>query len=374
MENRKNILPLCLVLLKRRLRKPSFWIILACGLLVQYLLGALVLPDVRNTRVGILNGGGRYAAEVCDELKKISTQYTYCFYTDETLMRDRVSTGYLDCGFVLVERLDETDASSLNDRVTYISSSSTSKGPLVQEELFSVLLGYLSEGILTDLTKDGRITADISGNGVDAVIAAYRDLYGGKEVLSVFFEDSASGERRNAVDPDSSPSGSGKDESAEADAGTHAGGGMHVAVLLIFSAALLFAADSFHASEKSICQSLRPAGRRRFRRISLLIPLCMFSAAVFLFCVIGGQAADISPLRCTLAFAAGVPLTALWAALFSGLFRHEPLYLYAAVAVVFLAAVFSAGQLLTVSVLTRQIAWLKWLFPTTWYLGLLGIG
>ena len=365
MENKKNTAALCSVLLKRRLKKPSFLLILCTGLLLQYLLGSLILPDVRNTQIGILNRGGIAADRITENLKKTKSRYSYRYYTSEEAMREDTATGRIDSGFILDERLDSAEAGALSDRVTYVCSTSSSKGELVKEELFSLILEVLSEKFLYDMTTGGSITKDSSESSAEAVVGTYRDLLSGGEVLDVFFEDSESGERIPV-----SEAGQGLPEDSE---GASAGSGSRIAVLLIFGAALFFAADRFHGGEQSLLHTLRPAGRRRFILADEMTAVFLFTAALTAFSLFTGSAAPAGALRRTAAFLVCVPLTALWASGFARLFRKEALYLYAVLSVVVLAAVFSGGQLPAVNVLTRSFSWIKWLFPTTWYISMLGI-
>ena len=363
MTNKCSFPVMCFIVARRHLRRPSFWLIVCLGLLLQFVLGGLVFPDIDNTRVGIMsNNGGPCANEVVEKISSGASGYDYIVYNDLEEMRADVSTGYLDCAFVFDGRMETADLDNLENAYTCIISTSSTKSYMVKEEVFSIVFETLSGNFLKQLSDRGQIFADPDPEKNEALLDANRQLRTGDNVLSVYLENALTGERHNVMERDPKPA-----EEAAAGLKTGNAAALSALAILIFAAALFFADGRFRDDSAHMRCGLRPGRRAAFLFADTLGPLLCFAIALMAFCALQGAFAGISPIRVALAFLAGVPAAALWALLFTGLFRRESICLFAVTAVLIVAAVLTAADSFSIGLLTRQFGWIRCCFPSTWF-------
>ena len=183
------------ILLKRRLKKPSFWFVLLLGLITLRLVGTAVLPDASNTEVGLMDSGGVYASAITKELLGGRSVYRYRLYTDRSALFDDVASGRLDCGFILDSRLDQAaESGDLTACADAVVSTASTKASAVKEEIFTILLSKYSDQLLSDQCDRGQIFKENTEEAKQALLESSRSLASGDAVLQVFFEDAGTGE------------------------------------------------------------------------------------------------------------------------------------------------------------------------------------
>ena len=334
------------ILLKRRLKKPSFWFVLLLGLITLRLVGTAVLPDASNTEVGLMDSGGVYASAITKELLGGRSVYRYRLYTDRSALLDDVASGRLDCGFILDSRLDQAaESGDLTACADAVVSTASTKASAVKEEIFTILLSKYSDQLLSDQCDRGQIFKENTEEAKQALLESSRSLASGDAVLQVFFEDAGTGELTAASSLHEGKAYTENRDSAENQRTARARTSGRAAAVLIFGAALFFAAGRFAPGYQAFRSALSSGAARVFAVTDVLLPLLVFTMMTDALLLISGTLPLSALPRLLLALAAGVPLTAVWAAVFASLFRNETICLFTIVALLLLASVLMVSDL-----------------------------
>ena len=361
------------ILLKRRLKKPSLWFVLLLGLITLRLVGTAVLPDASNTEVGLMDSGGVYASAITKELLGGRSVYRYRLYTDRSALFDDVASGRLDCGFILDSRLDQAaESGDLTACADAVVSTASTKASAVKEEIFTILLSKYSDQLLSDQCDRGQIFKENTEEAKQALLESSRSLASGDAVLQVFFEDAGTGELTAASSLHEGEAYTENRDSAENQRTARARTSGRAAAVLIFGAARFFAAGRFAPGYQAFRSALSSGAARVFAVTDILLPLLIFTMMTDALLLISGTLPLSALPRLLLALAAGVPLTAVWAAVFASLFRNETICLFTIVALLLLASVLMASDLTAAGILTKSFRSLRFLLPDTWYAYLSG--
>ncbi|MDO5702569.1 MAG: hypothetical protein Q4G47_04375, partial [Lachnospiraceae bacterium] len=314
---------MCRVLAKRHLRRPSFFLTLALALLLQVLLGTFVFPDTENTRIGIMsNNGGPVCEDVIRAIMTAPSAYNYVEYGSLPDMRADVSTGKLDCAFIFDGRMETVTPDSIENAFTFVSSTTSSKGFLIKEEVFSIVLRELSGRFLKNMAYNGSILISPSEEAAAAFEDTYKGLRDSDRVLSVFFVDAASGENIDIT-------GGNNDDGTGAASVGRSSASAALVPLILFAAALFFAAGRFRDDTLQMWRALRFGAGRRFIFADTFMPLVILAVPLIAVCALQGGLSGISPLRIALIPVLLLPATALWAVVFARITPGETICLFA---------------------------------------------
>lgn len=348
---------MCLILAKRHIRRPSFFLTLGLALLLQVLLGTFVFPDTENTRIGLMsNNGGPVCEDVIGAIMASPSAYTYVRYDNLPNMRADVSTGKLDCAFIFDGRMETVAPDSIENAFTFVSSTTSSKGFLIKEEVFSVVLRELSGRFLKNMALTGNILVKPTDEAAEAFAKTYSEIADSDRVLSVFFVDAASGENIDIT-------GSRADGAAPGGRSNSA-----AAPVILFAAALFFAAGRYRDDSLHIERALRFGAGRRFVFADTFMPLLILALPLLGLCALQGGFSGISPLRIVLTAVLLVPATALWAVVFARITASESICLFASTAVILLSAVLLLADASSLGFMAGQFRFIRFAFPPSWYM------
>ncbi len=136
--------------IKAMLKHRSVWVVLAVALFLYLVFRGIDLPDIRNTKVGIVTNGGRYALSALQHLQEEEESiFRFVPYEKEEELTEDVRAGKLECGFVFSEGFDEDVISGNAKRdIRYINSPYTTKGEIAKEKIYRAFLRDHSTDIL----------------------------------------------------------------------------------------------------------------------------------------------------------------------------------------------------------------------------------
>ena len=146
-----------LLLMKSQLKKPLYWIALACGFAVLEVLLHAQAPGI-CAEYGVCSSGGETASAVIEALREESadSQSKCVVYQDQEKMKEDLMSGRLDCAFVLDARLDEGLANgSFDGCADYYCTASTVQGDILKEQIYAELFGAAARQRLITSAQDG---------------------------------------------------------------------------------------------------------------------------------------------------------------------------------------------------------------------------
>ena len=341
------------ILLIRQLRSPSFWVVAALMLLLQFYISSVSLPTAMNRAVGLYQGSGVLAGKVVEDLLETKSSYKWTLYDSTEALADAVRTGEVDCGFALDEKLDaaaEKAASSLETPdlkgcVDYYYTTSSTKGASAKESVFAGVLGAVSPVILDSAVASGAIFQDAGPDVREQVQKNLETVLSGDALLTVHFEVYGGSEDENM-----------DRETAAASPAMNAGG---LAGILLFLSALLFAAARFRSDSARVSAYFR-RGRALYRSLEIFAPL-LVTGLIIAVLLLAGHKTGIAQV---LLLVPVLFLSSVWCAGFVRFFRHEGVYLFFSTGLTVVSAVLcsSAGSLF----LLNSVRWLKFLLPAYW--------
>ena len=311
------------VLFAGELKNPAFLALTAAAVLLLIVMKFTVIPTASLNRIGLVNGGGGYAALTAEELLKNEGIYEYVSYPDEEALKEAVTGGKADCGFILGPAIDEAVQDSgwkkdgkvsvpeLKECIGYIYTTSTTKGEAAKEEVFSALFGHLSGEIMRAAVEGGAIFKEADREMADAVLAEMARIEESGETFDVAYEEIGNAQRS-------------------------AGKGLlwPAAALLVFASALFLAQAKFNPEQAAVAEYLRGAGFL-YRTTAVLAPLLAMTLVLAAFAAfLSGNLVPHALLLFPLA-----AVFAVCAAFFTGLFRNRSICLFVSTAVILLASV-----------------------------------
>lgn len=362
-ELKRWIYRLC-ILMKQQLRMASFWMTAVLLFILLLFLGQMALPTAANRAIG-LTADGDFASAVAQDLLSSDSAYTWKTFESKSSLTDAVTTGEVDSGFVLDTRLDEALSAAepqegaitvpdFNDLIGYIRSTTTTKGEAVKEEVYAALLRQASPVILKNAVASGILLTDHDEAAQEAVLKEMEQVIAEDAVFQVRFEVFG-GETETGEAPEETVNA--------AEEGSRNTVVFALTGILLFAAALLFAAVHFRPETQSLTAWFR--GRGIVWEIGeVLAPLILVSVMPSVYLLIARLS---GPLQILLLFVL-LPAVSAWSVLLVRLFRHEAVYLFLAAALIAAAVLFSfSGDL----PFFRTVRWLRLLLPSTWMTALL---
>ena len=350
--------------------------VLGAGLLLFYVVCASTLPSAANHTVGLVDGGGALASETVRALTENDSILDYVLYEDREALADAVVSEKVDCGFVLDDRIDAAAAAQmggitfpvLDGCADYLFTTSTTKGEAAKEEVYATLFGLLSESVMLHDIRTGAIFTDPDEDMAAAFLAEMRAVSDSGETFRVDYEymglrEAGDGDGEAAAGNGETTARNRKTNPGNGEAARNGAGApvWPAAVLMIFAAALLFSQTAFYPEQAAVTAFLRSSGFT-YTVLETLSPLIPFGAAMT---AAAAAASGGLPLRAAL-LAPFLIACALWAVLFTKLFRRsQTLCLFAAVAVILAAAVLSDG-ITGSAMLPGAAKYLRFLLPGSW--------
>lgn len=140
-----------LLLLKARMKRTESWLVLIGMTILILLIAKLALPTNTNTKVLVYCKNEQVQNRISDILEKKDSIFRFETASDEEELKQKVVSGYAECGFVIDESLEEKIAGmQQNGTVTYYCSSLSTKGEIAKETLYSALLEIENEILLRE--------------------------------------------------------------------------------------------------------------------------------------------------------------------------------------------------------------------------------
>ena len=208
------------LLLKRNSRRPVFWLLPFCFLLLLWLLTATKLPadaaatvlltmpetaqyDIpsdtpSDTQTGAQSGvrSGASAQALLKSLQQTDSVFTFETADTAEQLKEQVRTGRAQCGFLLAadfeQRLSDGDTDGL---ITYVYSPYSTKGAVARETVSAQLFRLRSALLLQD--NEQAIFGTQDPQRTERIAQRSAHYLGGKDVFHMDFQEVGSGTVQN---------------------------------------------------------------------------------------------------------------------------------------------------------------------------------
>ena len=326
-----------LILLRRQLKKSSLYLIILFCLGVIWTVKHTAIPDASGTKVGLFAQDDPYAKELLEETSSLEGPYEFLVYPSLSSMKKDVTSGKLECGVFFTDKIGTCyETLKSTECITLYSSPATTKGELLKEKIYTLVLMHMSDQVLRNYSTDGESFKSESSQLTEALLDANKENLKGDGLISVVFQEvDSKGNAKSAEDL----SGREKEKAQ-----------IQICVLLTFAACLIFADQKFSSGFKNLCLALRPGEIRIFRLMYILIPAAITGLVVGVF--VGHP----------LILLAGSLISTAWVFFYSSFFNKEPLYLLSLISVLLLALI-SDPHISEIPLLIPFVSYLKYLFP-----------
>ena len=345
------------LILKEQIRKPSVYLVGGFCLLFLILFQNLVRDGSEQMSYGVVNEGGVCAEEIISNLENTEDPFTLVRVDTRRELERMVEAGQLDCGFVFDTRLDEiTGISDMANTIDYVCTTSTIRGAILQEKVYSSALRTAADKELITLARDGKTFKD--KKDADAIeemlLSTYHDYLAGEDILEINFEYVDVG--------DASGNQTAKLSAAE----TRKQKVLAICKILIFAASLVFAGSRFSSRYAGIRKSLRGADRPAFQ-ISTVFPPLILSSVLLLcgYLYILNRIGLLTPKTAVLSllfFAGYACICTVWSSLYSKLFPNASAYISSLIGVLLLS-VLTENVLINAGTLVPALKILGWIIP-----------
>lgn len=186
---RKNIW--FFLLLKRQLKRPFSWIILAFMTLSVMALSYVTAPSSDNKRVLLYSES--YNDDLCyDEMliqnliasyENEDTIFEFAKAQSKENLIQEVTAGTAECGFVLTEKFNKSITLGQTDNIIeYIESTYTTKGVVAKETVFSEFFEIYGKVIIEN--EQGNIFVESSEELKEILDEEYERLLSGDEIFN----------------------------------------------------------------------------------------------------------------------------------------------------------------------------------------------
>lgn len=127
------------------------------------------IPDGKNVRAGLCVGESRIAASAKERLLSEENVFKYISYSSPEELKADVKAGRIECGFIFADDFDAAfEKGSLTKEVEYICSPDTTKGYVMQEDVYAAIYKNYSEVILKQ--GDSKIYGDNDEKRTDELL------------------------------------------------------------------------------------------------------------------------------------------------------------------------------------------------------------
>ncbi len=345
------------LILKEQIRKPSVYLVGGFCLLFLMLFQNVVRDGSELMSYGVVNEGGICAEEVISYLENIPDPFTLVRVESRKELERMVEAGEIDCGFVFDTRMDEiTGIADMAGTIDYVCTTSTSRGPILQEKVYSASLRAAANKELSTLARDGKTFKNRQdADAIEEMLhSSYEEYLKGDETLQVIFEyvdvTPANGEQKKVL------------SAAE----TRKQKILAICKILLFAASLVFAGSRFSTRYAGIRKSLRGADRPAFQISAVLSP--MLPSSLFLlggyFCILKriGLLTPETVVYSFLFFAGYICICTVWSCLYSKLFPNGSAYISSLIGVLLLS-VLTENVLINAGTLVPALKVLGWIIP-----------
>ena len=356
-----------LLLQKRHLKSPRVYCLMALCLLFLYVFQNVVFPTSYRMEYGIYVNG----AECADDVLAVLAQdplYRYVLTDSREALMDEVRAGRLDCGFVFDQRMDTvTNLKSLNKLIDYITSTSTSKGGVIRELVFAAFVQSAMKQTLTAVADAGESYVPPDGAYAGEIQEIYDGYMKGDQTLQVIFETVDASE---TVHTEEEKEAAAAAEFSLSDVSL-LDKFLALSVTLIFIAAIIFARVRFLTECRRMQNAMRGLDRAFWPFFNILAQLIPVAAAILAVYLAGlALYGVLTPAKAMLSipvFALYTLVCAIWAFIYSGIFKKEAMYLGSILGVIVLGVV-TVKPFFRVGMFVPAINILKWLFPMNYLL------
>lgn len=288
---------------KQQLKNPSFYLLLVGILFLLFLVDHTVLPSAENLKIGVCIGNGAYESRIKNELLSENEDFIFEEAKDETALREAVYQGKYDCGFLFSEDFDEAlKKREIDDSITYVFSTSTTKGYVAKECVYAAVFRVLSEELLIEEVQNGGIFEETDENTIETVLSYNEKYRNSDEVFRVLFL--ADKTEESAEDKEKALPG--------------------ILAICVFAVSLLYARYRFLGEYESIGKKLRRKERICVLAAHIFIPILILGFLLqFFWTVFFGEVS----VKSFLAMFILCLTSTVWSLLFSACFRNEQKYL-----------------------------------------------
>lgn len=149
--------------LKQTVKSRICWLQIAVMAFLIFIVTGINIPSESNVCVGVYNGSGVYAQQIIDNLTDYDGIFEFEQYKNEDMLYSDVKSGKIECGFAFKADFDEKLL--LNDikhQVVYAATPFSTKGAVIRETFYSVMLKSMSGFILTEAQGELFDGTDVS--------------------------------------------------------------------------------------------------------------------------------------------------------------------------------------------------------------------
>ena len=306
------------LLIKRQLKRPGIYFLTGLFLLFLFIFQQIVFPEDRPLTYGIMNGGTAFGDAVIRDLRK-DDLYTAVRVSNYAALERGVSSGRLDCGFVLKKELDNVSGvDNLAGTIDYVSSTSTVYGPILKEKVLAAVLRETTRKMLADIGKSDALFVQEGADSeklVQTLHEAFDHYLESDKTIRVEYETV---ETENAAETkkDSYP------ESAR----------RYIALIgiLVFAAAVVFGRLRFSEESARFSGGLLPGMKKVWRFLEILAPVLLITLTLSVPLI--RRLVDIGcppghMVQVLLLLLLSAVLSAAWAFVYALLFSSERYYI-----------------------------------------------
>lgn len=341
------------LLIKRQLKRPGIYLLTGLFLLFLFIFQQIVFPEDRSLTYGIMNGGAECGDAVIRDLRD-DDLYTAVRVSSYAALERGVSSGRLDCGFVLKKGLDDVSGvDNLAGTIDYVSSTSTVYGPILKEKVLAAVLRETTRKMLADIGRDDTLYVQ-DGVDSDQLVQTLSDAFDyyldSDETIRVEYE-TVEVDGAAAAKKDSYP------ESAR----------RFIALIgiLVFAAAVVFGRLRFSEESARFSGGLLPGMKRVWRFLEILAPVLLITLALSVPLINRLLAIGCAPghmVQVLLLLLLSAVLSALWAFVYALLFSSERYYI-SSIPLVLILCIVTNPQIFAGVPLGRMLTVLGRIFP-----------
>ena len=357
-----------LLLQKRHLKNVKVYCLCALCLLFLYVFQNVVFPTSYRMDYGVWVDDAQCAEEVISILMK-DDLYNCVLTGSRQELYDEVRAGRLDCGFVFDSRMDAFNTMKIRPGIIdYIISTSTTKGTILREKVFAAYVQSIFRQVLTAVADSGRSYLDTDEHSAEELNGLFRDYMGGEETLQVIFETVDAKETAPMSDANARINAAAEYSLSDVSLLDKF---LALCATLIFVAAIIFGRTRFSTECRRMQNAMRGSDRSVWPFLSILAQVLHVSVTITAAYIAGlaiyGVLTPAKALWAIFVFAVYAVVCALWASVYSRLFKKEAMYLGSIIGVIGLALV-TVRPFFRMGMFLPAVNILKWLFPINYLL------
>jgi len=341
------------LLIKRQLKRPGIYFLTGLFLLFLFIFQQIVFPEDRPLTYGIMNGGAACGDAVIRDLRK-DDLYTAVRVSSYAALERGVSSGRLDCGFVLKKGLDEVSGvDNLAGTIDYVSSTSTVYGPILKEKVLAAVLRETTRKMLADIGRDDTLYVQ-EGVDSDKLVQTLDEAFDyyleSDETIRVAYE---------TVEVDDAA------ETNKNDYPESARRFIALIGILVFAAAVVFGRLRFSEESARFSGGLLPGKKKVWRFLEILAPVFLITLVLSVPLIrrlvdIGCTPGHMAQVLLLLLLAA--VLSAVWAFVYASLFSSERYYI-SSIPLVLILCIVTNPQIFEGVPLGRMLTMIGRIFP-----------